>query len=62
MNGLVKLRTRVALTVNKFFRKRQNKRLLEQINRVYKDEPDYAELELAKRMKSRYCKIIEGQW
>ena len=62
MNGMIKFRKRIGLAVRKFFRERQNKRLLKQINRVYKDEPDYAELELAKRMKSRYRKIIEGQW
>lgn len=59
---MIKFRKRIALAVKKFFRGRQNKRLLKQLNRVYKDEPDYAELELAKRMKSRYRRIIENQW
>ncbi len=59
---MIKFRKRIALAVKKFFRERQNKRLLKQINRVYKDEPDYAELELAKRMRSRYRRIFEEQW
>ncbi|MBA7647374.1 MAG: hypothetical protein GH143_08410 [Calditrichaeota bacterium] len=59
---MIKFRKRIALAVKKFFRERQNKRLLKQINRVYKDEPDYAERELAKRMKSRYRRIFEEQW
>ena len=62
MNGMIKFRKRIALAVKKFFRQRQNKQLLKQINRVYEREPDQAEREYVKQMKSRYRRIIEEQW
>jgi metal-responsive CopG/Arc/MetJ family transcriptional regulator len=51
-----------ALAVKKFLRERENRRILEQLNRVYGDGPDEEEREYLKRMKARYRKIIEGEW
>ena len=62
MKGMAKFHMRVAFAIKKYLRERQNKRLLEQINWVYKDEPDYAERELAKRMKFKYRRIFKEQW
>lgn len=51
-----------ALAVKEFLRERENRRILEQLNRVYGEEPDEEEREYLARMKARYRKIIEGEW
>ena len=51
-----------ALAVKEFLRERENRRILEQLNRVYGDGPDEEEREYLARMKARYRKIIEGEW
>lgn len=51
-----------ALAVEEFLRERENRRILEQLNRVYADGPDEEEQEYLERMKARYRRIIEGEW
>ncbi|MCH7858871.1 MAG: hypothetical protein IID14_04120 [Candidatus Marinimicrobia bacterium] len=51
-----------ALAVKDFLRERENRRMLDQLNRVYADRPDEKEQEYLERMKARYRKIIEGEW
>ena len=51
-----------ALAVRDFLRERENRRMLEQLNRVYADRPGEKEQEYLERMKARYRKIIEGEW
>lgn len=51
-----------ALAVEEFLRERENRRILEQLNRVYGDGPDEEEREYLARMKARYRRIIEGEW
>ena len=51
-----------ARAVKEFLRERENQRILEQLNRVYGEEPDEEEREYLKRMKAYYGKIMEGEW
>ena len=46
-----------ALAVKKFLRERENRRILEQLNRVYGEEPDEEERDLAKAMKARLRRL-----
>ncbi len=47
-----------ALAVKEFLRERDNRRMLEQLNRVYGVEPDEEESNLAKAMKTRLRRLI----
>jgi len=47
-----------ALAVKEFLRERENRRMLEQLNRVYGVEPDEEESNLAKAMKTRLRRLI----
>lgn len=47
-----------ALAVKEFLRERENRRMLEQLNRVYGVEPDEEERNLAKAMKTRLRRLI----
>ena len=46
-----------ALAVKEFLRERENRRILEQLNRVYGDRPDEEERNLAKDMKARLRRL-----
>ncbi len=50
-----------ALAVKDFLRARENQRILEQLNRVYGEEPDKEERNLAKAMKTRLRRLIERE-
>ncbi len=50
-----------ALAVKKFLRERENRRILEQLNRVYGEEPDEEERKLTKAMKTRLRRVIERE-
>lgn len=43
--------------VKEFLRERENRRILEQLNRVYGEEPDEEERDLAKAMKARLRRL-----
>ena len=47
-----------ALAVKEFLRERENRRMLEQLNRVYGVEPDEEESNLAKAMKTRLRRLM----
>lgn len=47
-----------ALAVKEFLRERENRRMLEQLNRVYGVEPDEEEHNLAKAMKTRLRRLM----
>ena len=50
-----------ALAVKDFLRERENRRMLEQLNRVYGEEPDEEEREYLRRMKALYSKTLERE-
>ena len=50
-----------ALAVKDFLRGRENRRILEQLNRVYGEEPDEEEREYLRRMKALYSKTLERE-
>ncbi|MCH8838136.1 MAG: CopG family transcriptional regulator [Candidatus Marinimicrobia bacterium] len=49
------------LAVREFLQARENRRMLEQLNQVYGEEPDDEERELAKAMKARLGRLIERE-
>lgn len=52
-----------ALAVKDFLRERESRRMLEQLNRVYGEEPDEEEREYLRRMKALYSKTLErDEW
>ena len=52
-----------ALAVKEFLRERENRRMLEQLNRVYGVEPDEEERNLAKAMKTRLRRLTaQEKW
>jgi antitoxin MazE6 len=51
-----------ALAVEEFVRRQQNQRLLQRINKLYKDAPDPAEAALRRRMRRQHRQIVEGEW
>ena len=50
-----------ALAVKDFLRERENRRMLDQLNRVYGEEPDDEEREYLRRMKALYSKTLERE-
>ena len=55
-------RSRVfTLAVREFLEARENRRILEQLNRVYGEEPDEEERKLAKAMKTRLRRLIKRE-
>ena len=51
----------IALAVNEFLRERENRRILEQLNRVYGEEPDEEGRNLAQAMKTRLRRLMERE-
>ena len=45
-----------------YMRQQENRKLLEEINAVYADEPSDEEKELLRRMRKSYRRLVEGQW
>ncbi len=54
----------IAKAIEEFIRQHQNRRLLEQLNQAYPDEPDPAEREYLLRMKRKHRRRVEaeGRW
>jgi len=50
------------LAMEEFIERRQNQRLLQEINAAYEDVPDPAEQDLQRRMRHRHRELVEGQW
>lgn len=56
-------RSRVfALALEDFIRRRQNQRLLDEINAAYDDIPDKSEEVLRRAMRRQHRRMVEGQW
>jgi metal-responsive CopG/Arc/MetJ family transcriptional regulator len=45
-----------------YMRQHENRKLLEEVNAVYADEPSDEEKELLRRMRKSYRRLVEGQW
>ncbi len=52
----------VALALQEFLQRHQNRQLLEQINAAYDDAPDSSERALQQTMTRRHRKRVEGTW
>lgn len=52
----------VSLALEEFLRRRQNRRLLEQINAAVKGGPDLDEAAVISGMRRRHRKLLEGDW
>lgn len=52
----------VALALAEFLRRRENKRLQEQINAAYDDVPDPTEQALLEGMRPAQRQVVEGPW
>ncbi len=51
-----------AMAAKEFMQKQQNRRLLEQINKVYDDAPDSQQKKWLERSRAAHRKLVEGQW
>jgi metal-responsive CopG/Arc/MetJ family transcriptional regulator len=50
----------IAISLQEYFRRRESRRLLEEINRTYTDEAQQEDLELARALQSSQRRIAEG--
>lgn len=50
------------LAVEEYIRRRENARLLSDINQAYKDSPDAGEQKRLGRMKASHRRLVEGEW
>ena len=51
-----------ARAVRDFIQKQQNRQLLQQLNAAYNDAPDSEERKWQGRARSRYRRLVGGQW
>ena len=49
----------VAIALQEFIERHENKRLLEQLNAAYEDDPQSEELELSKSYRQSYRRLLE---
>lgn len=52
----------VAIALEEFIRRHQNRQLLEKINRAYADFPDEEEQALDRRLRRQHRQIAETEW
>lgn len=52
----------VALALEEFIRRHQNRQLLEKINAAYEDAPDKEEQALHYRLRRQHRQIAENEW
>ncbi len=50
------------LALQEFLRRREDQRILEQLNEVYAGEPDPDDQELLRRMRYMHGKIVSDEW
>jgi metal-responsive CopG/Arc/MetJ family transcriptional regulator len=50
------------LALEEYFRRHQNRNLLEKINRAYQDSPHPDEKKRLRKMRSHHRKLVEGSW
>jgi len=51
-----------ALALQDYFRRRENKNLLAQINAAHADEPQAVEKNLRQKSKRTHRRLVEGEW
>ena len=51
-----------ALALEDYFRRRENKNLLTQINAAHGDEPEASEKKLRQKSKRTHRRLVEGEW
>jgi len=51
-----------ALALEDYFRRRENKNLLAQINAAHGDEPEASEKNLRQKSKRTHRRLVEGEW
>ena len=51
-----------ALALQDYFRRRENKNLLAQINAANADEPEASEKNLRRKSKRTHRRLVEGEW
>lgn len=52
----------IAIALEEFIRRYQNRQLLEKINAAYEDPPDEEEQALLRSMSRYHRRIVEGEW
>ncbi len=52
----------VAMALEDYIQRQQNRELLAQINKAYADEPDQAEQTLRRKAKRTHRRIVRGEW
>lgn len=50
------------IALEDYIRQQENRKLLEEVNTVYADEPSDEDKELLRRMRKSYRRLVEGQW
>ncbi len=50
------------IALEDYMRQQENRKLLEEVNAVYADEPSAEEKELLRRMRKSARRLVEGQW
>lgn len=50
------------MALEDFIRQQENRKLLEEVNEVYADEPGETERALLRKMRNSTRRLIEGQW
>lgn len=50
------------LAVEEYISRRENQRLLADINEAYKDETEASERKLIRRRRASHRRIVEGEW
>ena len=52
----------LALALEEFIRRRENQKLLDQINEAYEDAPDNKEKTYIVKMRRLHRELVEGDW
>jgi metal-responsive CopG/Arc/MetJ family transcriptional regulator len=52
----------LALALEEFIRRRENQKLLDQINQAYEDVPDTKEQNYILKMRRLHRELVEGDW
>jgi hypothetical protein len=52
----------IALAVEEFIKRHENRAILEVLNEVYTDAPTPDEVTLGQEMRRKHARLVEGQW
>jgi metal-responsive CopG/Arc/MetJ family transcriptional regulator len=50
------------LAVEEFIQRRENRQILQQLNRAYDDLPDAEEVQIQQNMRRYQRRLVEGEW